>query len=683
MPRTARDSDIRPVQAKTRIVGISLLVFAVVVAVANLILGWAFGVEFLVRLRDGYPAMVPETAACIVLAANGALSAYSNNMRGVRLATGSIVLLIVVQAQWSPISAPGIVSSDAMSLATLLALVTLSLSLMVRWGVSFKTLRFCQCLDTFGLCVVMVPLLGYLYDAEALFTNPFYTSMALHTALALAAIFVSLLLVRPDTNWIGILLAPEHGSIMARKTLPTIVATTLVLCGLALLATRRALVTADFRLSLLAFVMIVITALSVLYFAHLTNRSERRAIKAEEELHKSERARQASELAAVRAQKVEAMGQLVGGVAHDFNNTLTVVIGNLELLQEDDDEKARDMYISEAITASNHAANLTRQLLAYGRKSRLEPLPNVLDDLIAPSLAMFRRICPANITVATALGAKRAVAEVDVGNFQQALLNVLINARDAMPDGGSITVTTRAGYVERPSFIGIGEAELLPDQQYVTVSVRDTGPGMETETLRRASEPFFTTKQVGEGSGLGLSMVSGYCRQSGGGMTIESEPGEGAMISMFFPVTDVADFTVEDVTAGYAGPYSTGAGILIVDDEIQVTRVVARQLQLDGHRVRVALNAEQALAILSSEELPNLVITDMVMPGPMQGHDLAKIIREKYPSIGLLLMSGYESARRRREVVAMQGVPFLQKPIDRATLRVEVAKALNSKNLPS
>ncbi len=251
-----------------RFLGLVLVVFAGLIAIADLMLGWVLGIEFFTRIRPGYPAMVPESAACIVLAANGVLSAYSNNMRGVRLATGTIIFLIIVQANWAPIQAPGLVTGDRMSLATLMALVALSASLMIRWGLSDRTLRIC---------------------------------------------------------------------------------------------------------------------LSVIYFAHLTNRSERRAAAAEAELYESERARQASELAAVRAQKVEAMGQLVGGVAHDFNNTLTVIIGNLELLQEVTDDESRRYCVDEAITASNHPSHLTRQLLAYGRRSRLEPLPSVLDDLVMPS----------------------------------------------------------------------------------------------------------------------------------------------------------------------------------------------------------------------------------------------------------------------------------------------------------
>ncbi|SNR51263.1 ATP-binding protein [Puniceibacterium sediminis] len=430
------------------------------------------------------------------------------------------------------------------------------------------------------------------------------------------------------------------------------------------------------RAAMLIFAMIFTTESAAIYFAHLTNMSERRAQRADNMLRESERSRQATELAVIRAQKVEALGNLVGGVAHDFNNTLTVILGNLELIEEDEDENQCAIYVKEAIIASNHAAQLTRQLLAYGRKSRLEPLPSVLDDLIETTLSMFRRVSPANISVSTALSAPHATVLVDVANMQQALLNILINARDAQPEGGAIHIHSEVGQLSHETVVGFNDGERLPDGLYVTIAVCDKGPGMPPETLARAAEPFFTTKDVGEGSGLGLSVVAGFCRQSGGGLKLSSQPGGGLKVMMAFPVIQVepkSDTIPEPISRPDA---FEGGDILIVDDELQVTRVLARQLEFDGHRVRVALNAEQALSILAGEQLPDLVLSDLVMPGEMQGNALAKVIAELYPSIRIILMSGYESGQGRGNLGLIRDVPFLQKPIDRTLLRATVQQAL-------
>ena len=464
---------------------------------------------------------------------------------------------------------------------------------------------------------------------------------------------------------------------MTRYILPVIVLGPVFLVGLALWATRLQLLSPDLRAAFLTFAMIFTTSSAVLWFAHLTNRTERRANAMHARLREAERARQASELAMVRAQKVAALGKLVGGVAHDFNNTLTVILGNLELIEESGDTASQEIYVQEAIAASNQAAQLTRQLLAYGRKSRLDPAPTVLDDLVEPTLSMFRRVCPAHVAISASLDAPGAVVSLDVANFQQALLNILINARDAQPGGGAIRISTRVGPPEADRMIDQSEGELLREGTYVIITVEDDGPGMAPRDLSRAAEPFFTTKPPGEGSGLGLAVVSGFCRQSGGGLFIESPGTGGLRVSMAFPELPVAE---EAPAAADDRAQQARCGgrrvILVVDDEEAVTRVMSRQLQLDGHAVRNAVNAERALEVLEAGPTPDLVITDLVMPGRLQGHALAQEIARLYPAVKVLFMSGYESARAREGLEGLKGVPFLQKPIDRAALRAAVHAAL-------
>lgn len=643
-----------------------------------LCVGWLAGYEPVVRIRDLYPAMVPETALTLVLGGIGLALIWSPNARKSSRTVGLLMIVVTASGVFAPSSTDRFGHDDGMSLATAICGILAAISLIV-WDTQrvsmWRSARIAA--ETLGLIVVMVSLIGYVMSAQALFDNPVFTKMAITTTAGFLMLFTGLLVSDTSFGWVQVLLAREPGSALLRRILPFVVLVPVILCAISV-HTVAMNDDAVLRLSLLTFFVIVSVVMCAIFFTHHTNLSERRALNARAILLDSERARQAAELALSRSQKVEALGKLVGGVAHDFNNSLTVILGNLELISADDDRAARAAYVQEAINASNQAAHLTRQLLAYGRKSRLEALPNNIDDMAAATLGMFRRICPANIALHTDLNAPKAIVLLDGANFQQALLNILINARDAMPGGGDIYLSTRTNYLAAPSLDGYDEEHNLTSGTYVKLAVRDTGTGMDARTLARAEEPFFTTKPVGEGSGLGLSAVSGFCRQSGGGLKIESEYGVGTTVTMAFPQSsDMSDFA--ERKAPDASSEVTAARILVVDDEPSVTRVMARQLQLDGHVVRVAQSADQALTILEVEPLPELIITDLMMPGHIQGYRLAEIIHQKYPNTRVLLMSGYESERNRTEFARTQPIAFLQKPIDRATLRVAVAKALSGR----
>ncbi|MFC4670169.1 response regulator [Seohaeicola nanhaiensis] len=663
-----------PLAIVVRVLAILVIAGALVI----LALGWMLGIEPVVRLRDDYPAMVPETAMTLVLGGIGLMLIQSPQHE--LLARGPGVLMLVVAAHGfiSVGNAQPFDPHDGMSVATALSAVLAAASLILWDRERNGALRAVRItLESFGLVLVMVPLIGYAMNAEALFANPIYTKMALTTVLGFGCLFTGLLLSDPGHGWVQIVLAPDPGSQLLRKMLPFLVLVPAVF-GLAMARSFDLSSDNVFRLSLLTFFAMVSTAMSAVFFTRYTNLSEKRAARAGGVLRESEQARHAAEIALSRSQRVEALGKLVGGVAHDFNNSLMVIMGNLELIEADKDETARRAYVAEAISASRQAAHLTRQLLAYGRKSRLEALPNVLDDLTSLTITMFRRICPADIVIHTDLDAARAVVLVDGANFQQALLNVLINARDAMPNGGEVFVSTRTSYLAAPALSGYCDDGTMGPGTFVKLAVRDTGVGMDPATLARAEEPFFTTKPAGEGSGLGLSAVSGFCRQSGGGLRMASEPGVGTTVTMAFPRSSELATGVSAQPPAIAEPVPM-ARILIVDDEPSVTRVMARQLQLDGHLVRVAQSADQALTILEVEPLPELIITDLIMPGTIQGHQLVEIILEKYPGAKVLLMSGYESERRRKELARVPPLAFLQKPIDRATLRIAVARALGIK----
>ncbi|MCB1342752.1 MAG: response regulator [Pseudooceanicola sp.] len=644
-----------------------------------LVFGWLLGIETFVRVRADYPAMVPETALVLMLGGIGLALTKIPAPRVSARSAGLLIVVVTASALVAPVNSEMFGKPDGFSIATSICSLLGALALLL-WDTNdragLRNLRIMA--ESAGLLLASVCAIGYLLNAEALFAHSLFTRMSLLTTIGFLLFFVALLLRDPHQGWIQVLLAPESGSRLLRRLLPFMVFIPLLF--FAFVEHSVGLGRDDeFRVAILTFSISVSVAMSAIFFTYLTNQSERRAQHARMVLLDSERARQAAELALSRSQRIEAMGKLVGGVAHDFNNSLTVIVGNLELLAEDPDPEARESYVKDAITASSQAAHLTRQLLAYGRKSRLEALPNSIDDLCETTLAMFRRICPSNIDIHTDLNAGRVVVLLDSANFQQALLNVLINARDAMEEEpGEIFVSTRATYLAAPTLSGYSDDGRLNPGNYVKLAVRDTGHGMDRATMEQATEPFFTTKEVGEGTGLGLSAVAGFCRQSGGGLRLESEPGVGTTVMMAFPQSSrlAAGGRLPHVEED--GPVSASR-ILIVDDEPGITRVMARQLQLDGHVVRVAQDAEQALSILEVEPLPDLIITDLMMPGPIQGNRLSEIIHDRYPGAKVLLMSGYESERRRNKLAETQAIAFLQKPIDRATLRVAVGRALAEK----
>ncbi|MBE3639883.1 response regulator [Mangrovicoccus algicola] len=650
----------------SRLRGWSLRLAGICAAISllDLVLGWGLGIDFLVRLRPGYPAMVPATALCLLAGSIGAvLRAGDRSPRGVA-ACGLAIPPLVLAGHVAPALD---MHPDMLSAATAAGCLAVAASLLARVDRP-RGARLALNVQTVGMCVTAVPLLGYAFGAPALFANPLYTGMALHTAVSLAVLLIALLLLTPGTGWMAVVTAPERGSQMLRRLLPVLVLGPVALTGLALEASRRDLLAPDLRAAVLTCAMIGVSVAAATYFAHLANLSERRAAEAE-------RRRQAAELAMERGQRVESLGRLVGGVAHDFNNTLAVILGNLELLQSDPDRTAHDGYISDAQNAAGQAAQLTRQLLAYGRKSRLEPVPVVLDRLLPETLRMFERLCPANVVLERGFAAPGAVAALDPSGVQQALLNLLINARDAQPGGGEIAVATRLQELGEEQLALFSQPERLWPGRFVTVTVTDHGPGMDAPTMALATEPFFTTKPVGEGTGLGLSVAAGFCRQSGGGLALSRAESGGLAVTMVFPVIPAAaaqGAAPLPAPGARPGPHRPRR-ILLVDDDLQVEKVMARQLRLDGHEVQIRHDAAAALRLLEEGYRPDLVITDLAMPGQMQGRALAAAIRERLPELPVVLMSGYgPPARATGEPAEI----FLQKPVAWPVLRELVVTLL-------
>jgi signal transduction histidine kinase len=334
-------------------------------------------------------------------------------------------------------------------------------------------------------------------------------------------------------------------------------------------------------------------------------------------------------------QKVESLGQLTGGVAHDFNNVLMAVLGNLDLLSKHiPDEANLRRLIDGAIRGAERGAALTKRMLAFARRQELQPATVDVPKLVDSMVEMLGRSLGPSIEIITKFDDDVPATLVDPNQLELALLNLALNARDAMPNGGSLSISARRNRV------GQGEIPGLAAGEYVCIAERDTGVGMEENTLKRATEPFFTTKGVGRGTGLGLSMVDGLVAQSGGAMRISSEVGAGTTIELWLPVSGLQE-AEETRPRGTTGIDDLRVcRVLVVDDDPIVAAGTAAMLEDLGHRTIEVGSAEIALQVLSSESDIDFVITDHAMPG-MTGSELATRIRRDWPSVPVVLASGY------------------------------------------
>jgi signal transduction histidine kinase len=364
-----------------------------------------------------------------------------------------------------------------------------------------------------------------------------------------------------------------------------------------------------------------------------------------------------------QSQKMEAMGQLTGGVAHDFNNLLTVILGNAEYLAERLAANKELHRIADNIaTAAERGSDLTRSLLAFARKQPLMPQDIDIGQKILGMEQLLRRTLGEHIECEFLLDSGLWPASVDPGQLAAALLNLVLNARDAMPEGGRLTVEVRNIALDESDVDVNGEAR---PGDYVMVAVTDTGSGMNAEVAGRAFEPFFTTKEVGKGTGLGLSMVYGFAKQSGGSMQIHSEPGRGTAVKLFFPRIDATQGNAAKPVDRVTLP-SGGETILAVEDDDMVRSYVEKELAELGYRVITARNGPAALEILRGPEEIHLLFTDVVMPGGMFGPELARQALLLRPTLKVLFTSGYSE----QPVQPLDGseAKILNKPYRRSDL---------------
>jgi PAS domain S-box-containing protein len=375
----------------------------------------------------------------------------------------------------------------------------------------------------------------------------------------------------------------------------------------------------------------------------------------------------------LQAQKLEAVGQLAGGIAHDFNNLLTVIIGTCDLMK--DSIKEHDPLlesVAEIKTNGEKAASLTRQLLAYSRKQALNPIVFSINESVLNLEKMLRRLLGENIQLITVLAGDLDSTSADPGQMEQIIMNLAVNSRDAMPEGGRLVIETANVRLDREyaeNHIGITPGN------YVMLSIADTGHGMDEKTKTHLFEPFFTTKEMGRGTGLGLSTVYGIVKQSGGGIWIYSEPNKGTTFKIYFPSVKGP---AETVTKRKERKALRGSEVvLVVEDDPAVRQLLERQLKKLGYDPTVVANGDEAIrAVRENGMKPDLLITDMVMPG-MTGIVVAHHLREEMPELKILYISGYSPNVIGVRDIESKGVSYLQKPFNNEDLAEKIREVLD------
>jgi signal transduction histidine kinase len=379
----------------------------------------------------------------------------------------------------------------------------------------------------------------------------------------------------------------------------------------------------------------------------------------------------------LNALKMEAIGQLTGGIAHDFNNLLGVIVGNTELLLESAEDNATVTALGTTVlNTALRGAQLTQRLLSFARAQPLNPDVIDLNARLSSIVSTLRRTLGEHFRLSTLLEPALWPARADPSQLEDAVLNLAINARDAMPEGGLISVET--ANIELDEHYAALHAGVLPGE-YVQLAVADTGIGMSPEVAMRATEPFFTTKKQGKGTGLGLSMIYGFARQSGGHLEIYSEPRRGTTVKLYLPRAQEVPAVGRLHSAAAADiPRGHGERVLLVDDDYDLRRIAERQLRELGYEVLSADSAPAALALIQAGEACDLLFTDVGMPDDMNGYELAAAARQQRPGLKVLFTTGYARAQGAGEISGTASSPVLRKPYRKPDLAKLLRAALDA-----
>lgn len=400
-----------------------------------------------------------------------------------------------------------------------------------------------------------------------------------------------------------------------------------------------------------------------------------RILDTEQRLKVSEAEKAKLHMQLAQAQKMEAIGRLAGGVAHDFNNMLGVILGHAELAMGKTEPETRLFsHLQEIFKAAERSAALTSQLLAFARKQTVSPRSMDLNLAVEGMLSLLHRLTGGHIELIWQPSVLPARVKMDPSQVDQILANLCVNARDAIGDTGQIVLSTEVLFLDGTWPEGSGTVEGLPSGEYVLLSARDTGCGMTADVLEQIFEPFFTTKEGKKGTGLGLATLYGIVAQNGGGIRVESQPGKGSLFRIYLPLDrepGIPALRLENQAAGTA----PGKTILLVEDETMILDITREMLESMGHTVLAAGSPEEALSMAEKQTEPlSLLLSDVMMP-QMNGHVLAAQLKRRHPELKVLFMSGYTSDALSRGSTLDTGIRFIQKPFSMKTLTEKIREA--------
>jgi signal transduction histidine kinase len=661
---------------------------AVVAAVIGLtvLVGYWSHSDRLVRVLPGLQGMALLTAVGLlvlagsIMAASFARPALSKGLAWSAIAVGGVALtshLVFKADRLSPAIAQAVFGLDPSrsghtSIATALCFLVLGAA-----GLNRARAALADGLGAVALILSSVAVIGYAYGVRDLYAVPVFNTMALHTACALILLSAASLIVLVDRGWAAVITSHEAGGGATRRQLTFILAPPIA-GGLLLRATDAHALGPGAAMAFLVIITVTPLALLILRDGRVLNAVERERRDNAEELRRQLDAqareltqvsgeRAAAEAAMYRAQRMEAVGQLTGGIAHDFNNLLMAISGNLQLLlgRLAEDHPAR-RYANNATAATDKGAKLTSQLLAFSRTQKLNIRRVELDPVLVSARELIGTSLGPGIAVELRLRAEHCWAATDPDQLELAILNLALNARDAMPAGGSVIVES-----------GECSLRLKPESDeraYLSIKVIDTGEGMPPEVAGQAVEPFFTTKERGKGTGLGLAQVYGFVRQCEGDLRISSTLGQGTTIELLLPCVEA--LATGDVATPVRRPSETGAGdgrlLLVVDDDDTVRGVLVETLRNAGFLVVEASDGEAGLRQIETAR-PGAAVIDFIMPG-MNGAEVARRAQARYPGLPVVFVSGYF------DTMALDGIPdaiVLRKPFDVEGLNKAVSSVLH------
>ena len=660
--------------------GLSL---AVIVIAGIALLGYVLRLPLLFQLRPELRGMSPLTATAL---ASSAVSVLASSWLREKLVRGAAAFAAILAL--AALASHALAGTDAlspavggalfgvpagqvgrMSVATAMSLILLAAAVIVRRRRPFAA----DVSSGLGLVIAGTALLGYLYGVADLYALPMFNSMGLNTAVALTLLAIAEVSVEPERGWGSVIISREIGGGATRRQL-SFIAVPIIAGWMLVRATGAARIGPGAAMALLVIITVVPLAVLILRDGRILNaldraQRDRDAIQAgftgdmvqklEEQaaqLAHEGAVHAKAEAAMYRAQRMEAVGQLTGGIAHDFNNLLMAVRGNLELMQRklSPDEERLHRYLDNAITATDKGAKVTAQLLAFSRSQKLQLRPVELDPVLICARELIGSSLGPLVDIHLALDTTAAWAVTDPDQLELAILNLAVNARDAMPDGGTLRIESS------PCRTRLGaEAD---DSPYISIRVIDSGTGMAEDVAAHAIEPFFTTKERDKGTGLGLAQVYGFVRQCGGDMRIVSAVGAGTSVEILLPCAEPSLLASPKESGSRQMPTvraGTGQEVLVVDDDDAVRAVIVDALTAAGFKVLEASSGEAGLSLLEAA-FPVAAVIDFLMPG-MNGAEVARLAQRRRPGLPVVFVSGYS------DTVALDGIVgavVLRKPFD-------------------